>query len=322
MVSIANRFVLDSYMIEYIPGLNPGDKIDLNALGKKKMEDSLHSELFLSSLQEVFRNIAKRPEYAGIMDSEGKVKMLGAEAEKDLEYLIIKEKAWAREKGLSHGEWLLKKESNPANLAEMGITALLDRFLGDRFAVLRASDYDDYENGADNLIIDRESGAVICGIDDVISREGNDGENKKEDKVLHKMKRGGARLKYGLALKEGNLVPAQLRNVPIFYLSISKPELTELLSSLCHNDSPGVVEKRAFSQLMESMISQYHRFIDNDHISDRSLRANLESLEDPLEAMRAVVKDQFLFYLFLVFVFYFFDFCILFFFFIFLIFLF
>lgn len=271
--------------IEYLPGLNPGDKIDLSQFETKNKLES-HPERYLGSLQASLRFLSEKPGYKGFMDIEGKIIMSGPEANYDNNNIKLKESVWAQEKGLSWEEWTIKKESDPANLAEMGITLLFNRVLGEKFAVLRASDYDDYENGADNIIVDRESGAVICGIDDVLGREGDDGSQKKAAKIKNKMERGGARIKYGAAMKDGKLVPQSLEHVPLFYFSLSKQELSDLLYSLSENDRPGVKEKGIYQKLIGSLGDQYAQF-SADKSLHRSLQSNLASFLPSLEKMQS-----------------------------------
>lgn len=270
--------------IEYLPGLRPGDKIDLSQFESKKILEP-RPEYYLSSLQESLKSLSENPGYKGFMDMEGKIIMSGSEANYDNKNIQLKERAWAQEKGLSWEEWTIKKESDPANLAEMGITLLFNRVLGDKFAILRASDYDDYENGADNIIVDRESGAVICGIDDVLGRDGDDGSQKKAAKIKNKMERGGARIKYGAAMKDGKLVGQSLEHVPLFYFSLSKQELSDLLHSLTEHNKPGAKEKEIYKKLINSLSEQYGQF-STDKKLHRDLQKNLASFSPSLEKMR------------------------------------
>ncbi len=94
-----------------------------------------------------------------------------------------------------------KKEASKSNQAEMIITALLHKVLKERFLVVRASVFDDYKHGIDNLILDKETGAVICAFDEVLENEGDKerGAIKKIEKI--KDPRGKApRYLLGLAL--------------------------------------------------------------------------------------------------------------------------
>lgn len=276
--------------IEYLPGLNAGDKIDLSQFQREK-KMPWHPELQLPALQEKLRKLSGRPEYKDFVDKDGRILMTGPDGGYDQKNLEIKEKAWAREQRISHDNWLLKRESNPPNLAELGLTLLFDRVLGDKFFILRASDYDDYENGADNIIIDRASGAVICGVDDVLGNVGDDGGEKKEDKIRKKMAKGGINLKYGATINEGKLISKPLSNLPLFYFSLSKDELDSLLASLVHNDKPDAAEQKIYQKLIGSLSDQHAKF-SSDKSLNRNLQRNLVNFLPSLEKMKAKLTDQ------------------------------
>ena len=123
-----------------------------------------------------------------------------------------------------------KKEASKSNQAEMIITALLHKVLKERFLVVRASVFDDYKHGIDNLILDKETGAVICAFDEVLENEGDKerGAMKKIEKIKRIAVKGGTEAKYGVALKEQKLVRSSARNIPVFYLTLESKDLIEL----------------------------------------------------------------------------------------------
>lgn len=91
-----------------------------------------------------------------------------------------------------------RKEVAKSNQAEMAITALLHKMLKERFIVVRASTFDDYKHGMDNLILDRETGAVICAFDEVIRNEGDAAKAPvKLEKIKKAALKGGNEAKYG-----------------------------------------------------------------------------------------------------------------------------
>jgi len=157
---------------------------------------------------------------------------------------------------------------------------MLQRVLPDNFIVVRSSVYDDYNNGVDQLIIDRESGVVICGIDEVIDRQDNVGPSKKEEKIRQKMMRGGAKVKYGARVEGKNLVLDSLKNIPAFYLSLSPKELEILAKNLQENEV-SVYErdllKRLHSSLSEQLASYSHLDLNQD------LKIKLEDFFKSLE---------------------------------------
>ena len=108
-----------------------------------------------------------------------------------------------------------EKEKSRSNQAEMAITALLHRFLSERFLVVRASTFDDYKHGTDNVILDTETGAVVCAFDEVLR---NDSDQKQSPAKIEKIKKkaflGGTEVKYGFSLRDGKLNRERIREKP------------------------------------------------------------------------------------------------------------
>lgn len=154
---------------------------------------------------------------------------------------------------------LEKKEASKSNQAEIVITALLHKVLKDRFLVVRASVFDDYKHGIDNLILDKETGAVICAFDEVLENQGDRerGAVKKIEKIKKSAIRGGTEAKYGISLKEGQLTRAHTRNIPVFYLTLESKDLNELTDDLYNNEEMATeAESRLFAHLVGSIKEQ------------------------------------------------------------------
>ncbi|MCK9344510.1 MAG: hypothetical protein M0P64_00095 [Candidatus Pacebacteria bacterium] len=152
-----------------------------------------------------------------------------------------------------------RKEAAKSNQAEVAITALLHKMLKERFLVVRASTFDDYKHGMDNLILDRETGAVICAFDEVIRNEGDAGKTPvKLEKIKKAALKGGNEAKYGIALKDDTLVRSRLRNVPVFYLSLESKDLNALTNDLTNGfDSDATaLEQALFAHLVNSIKEQ------------------------------------------------------------------
>ena len=153
-----------------------------------------------------------------------------------------------------------KKEASKSNQAEMIITALLHKVLKERFLVVRASVFDDYKHGIDNLILDKETGAVICAFDEVLENEGDKerGAMKKIEKIKRIAVKGGTEAKYGVALKEQKLVRSSARNIPVFYLTLESKDLIELADDLFEHQegSTTKAEEKLFAHLVQSIKEQ------------------------------------------------------------------
>ncbi len=279
-----------------MPGIKIVGKIDLGRFGKSvdRFDRVPAPETYIPGLKIRLESLAGRlnSEYGDLVDKNGQIKMAGAEAASDCDLISVKEKAWAEESGKSLEAMAAAKEKNPANVAEIATTLLFDKVLSDDFIIVRASAHDDYENGADQLIVDKRTGAVICGLDDVIGHNGDDGGEKKKKKIDDKMKSGGARIRYGVAMNDSQLERKSLRHVPIFYFSLSKPELNSLLESLVSGSSDiSVAEKAVYEKLVSSLLSQAGEY-GADVSLHPELKDNLRSLAPSLEKMQAHIRPN------------------------------
>jgi len=137
------------------------------------------------------------------------------------------------------------------------LTVALNDTLKDKFIVARASLYDDYNNGFDLEIINKETGDTICGIDYVLGDENFDGGEKKEGKLKKIMDKGGATIKYGAKLENGVLTRAAIKNTPAFYLALKKIELNDLVSGLkTGGNKREEADKKIFNKLLSSLTGQ------------------------------------------------------------------
>lgn len=244
--------------IEYLENIQAGKKIDLSSLEKKN--SSLNPEKFLQKCRCLIElKINDYNEMAGMkwLNKEGMIDMFNhpVYSKYDFELVEAQKGAFASQSNQSVSEWQKKTELNPANLTELALTVILQKMLTDRYIIVRASTYDDYNNGTDQLIIDRETGNVVCGIDEVITRSNYNGPNKKEIKIKEKMLKGGFRVKYGAKFNKGKLILTGLQNIPAFYLSLDKEELAKL-SELLELDTISETEKKLFNKLKKSLLAQ------------------------------------------------------------------
>jgi hypothetical protein len=280
--------------IEYLPGVKPGAKIDLNNLPSRRFEkkNPPQPETYLPPLKlrlvEMSERLNDEYGYQSFFSRGGQIAMTDRAAE---ETMTAKEEEWAAETGKKPEDWRSAREKDPAAIAEMALTLLFDKILHKDFIVARASAYDDYENGADQLIINKKTGAVVCGLDDVLGHQGDDGGEKKEKKIDHKMKAGGATIKYGATVEHSRLVRKDLRHVPLFYFSLSKEELNDLLPAVS-GESAGLsnAEQEVFAKLVDSLAQQSGRFSQDASLHPR-LQANLQKFGPSLAKMLSYKKN-------------------------------
>lgn len=273
--------------IEYLPGIVPGKKINLSKFENKERFPS--PETYLEKLKLKLGNISERlnAEYGDFLDDNAQIKMEGDDLELSETIIRGKENLWASDVGKTREEMLNSREKNPANIAEIAATLLFDKVLNKDFIIVRASTYDDYENGADQLIIDKQSGAVICGLDDAILGESlKDTGEKKALKIDKKMKKGGAQIKYGATVNQGVLERRSLNNVPIFYFNLAKNEMNKILSSLS-SDNLEITseEKKVYTKLINSLLDQSNKYQEDVDLNPR-LKNNIHKFQPSLNKMK------------------------------------
>ncbi|MFA7087807.1 MAG: hypothetical protein WC146_00465 [Patescibacteria group bacterium] len=279
--------------INYIEGIKPGAKIDLSAFEKEKekkaKEKILRPEIHLERLKNKLVDLSKEVncEFGDFLDENGQINLVGTDSSQDAFLVSEQEKGFANDAGKKLTDWRRDKEINPASLTEMALTVVLHKFLKDDYIIARASAYDDYNNGIDQVIIDKKSGAVICGVDEVITYYKDGSAPKKEEKLSRKMAGGGARLKYGATVIDGRLARRSLNNIPAFYLALTNEDLLKLLSGIEEDDSGiNVSEIDVLTRLISSLEDQLN-LISGNYSQNQNLGNNLVKFKDSLNNIKS-----------------------------------
>ncbi|MDI6591712.1 MAG: hypothetical protein QME61_02115, partial [Patescibacteria group bacterium] len=121
--------------------------------------------------------------------------------------------------GLTPEEIKKEKLKKKGEQLEILTNLIFNKLLGPEFICVRTSLYDDWRNKVDELILEKETGNVVCAFDEVGDIMGPRFEAKKQ-KILEKNIKGGAEIKYGLGMENGKLVLKSQENIPIFYLAL------------------------------------------------------------------------------------------------------
>ncbi len=257
-----------------IVGQIPLDQLERGR--KKKSPESFASQV-RNDLKSLAENINER--YGEILESNGRIKITD---EADFKFIEIKEKAWAQESGLSLEDYRNKKEASSNSLAEQAITLSLAKVLGPRFLSVRSSAWDDYENGVDNLLLDLETGSVVCGFDEIVEGYGQDGGAKKEKKIMDKFVRGGSFVQYGIkSVGESGkeVVISKQTNLPTFFVSLTKDELSDLLENI-NKPEISESEKKVIGEMLSSLeyqvglMNDKSASVDNNRLAENLGRAN------------------------------------------------
>lgn len=204
-----------------------------------------------------------------LLDSEGRISSIDyqsvyTEAElKEFSDTLSKVEQKFSERGHRYRQdtehWKADKSKSKGSQTELAITCLLYKMLGERYLVARTNEYDDYTNGADNVLIDKETGVAICAFDEVYDREEQrTNAEKKQLKVLEIALAGGTDINFGVVSEEGVLKRGKQENLPIFYLGLNKEELNELLQEMGDDlNETTDFERLVYAKLMKSIAQQF-----------------------------------------------------------------
>jgi len=179
--------------------------------------------------------------------------------ESDKEWIKDLKGRWERSAiAESRWSWAFPKEKAlrdvpVGDVFEMLTTSILHKKLGKDFIVARTSEYDDARNKVDNIILERETGNIVCAFDEIGAASG-ERFNEKRNKVLERnWQRGGADLKYGLSLEKKagkmELKKGAVYQIPLFYLALPEEEIKKALHD------PGLEEK-IFQNFISSVNEQ------------------------------------------------------------------
>ena len=225
-----------------------------------------------------------------LLDSKASILMAGSSSlESDKKFVSDLENKWASEQRKTVDDWHKSKDRNPATIAEMAVTVVLHKLLGERFIVARSSTFDDYKYGVDNVLIDKETGAVVCGFDEVLGFEGDDGGEKKNKKIKETLSHGGTSLKYGATILDGQIKRQNLENIPTFFLSLSKDELNTLLLDLKINPSSTENEKKLILKMVTSLENQAEEA--KKIVLNYNLQKNLEKFATSIEIIKKQINQ-------------------------------
>lgn len=259
-------------------------KMDLSQFSKERrprfnLEESfkfLHQEL-----EQISREF--NDSYGDFIEKDGSIKMIGGD--EDLHKKVVATKS----------EMYGEKKDFP-QMAELAITVFLNKIIGDRFIVVRSSKYDDYEHGVDNVLVDKQTGFVVCGFDQVLGMGSNDGSDKKRDKVARINSRGGVMLDYGIKLDgEQKIRISKMRNIPAFFLGLTKDDLISLVNDMSSKENKGEdknsdLSKNVLSKIYKSLKEQEENIKNllKDSKNHRLL-SNVKNFEELLSFLQSKI---------------------------------
>ena len=208
--------------------LSPEANIGTKKENPKEIEIRENAEKVRDFMKEISKELKREGFPIG---NDGRIDMRAfekvyskGEVKRDNDYIKQKENLFNQEaldKGLSKEEIEKGKLMAEGERFEKLKTAVLYKAFKEKFVVARSSRYDDIKNGIDNIIIEKETGNIVCAVDDVATDENSKKFEEKKRKVMEKNMAGGAKLKYGITIDErGWMRKTELNNIPVFQLTL------------------------------------------------------------------------------------------------------
>ena len=245
-----------------MPGFNArqaGDNCKKHLFSSEKSR-AVNLEKYNPVFDKFFADLAAETnaDYPKLLRTDGSIDMDAggfefSDRDKDRQTLADCENFFASKLGQSLDQWKVEHPKAWGVIAEKAITAVLYKVLKNDFLVARTSIYDDYVNKVDDVIIDKENGSIICGLNKLDPVEGAGPDRYQE--ISKTISFGGAHLKYGVQLKDGKLLRRKLWSLPAFLLSVNTADLEKILPDI---DRAGISadELRVVSGLVDSMREQ------------------------------------------------------------------
>jgi len=160
-------------------------------------------------------------------------------------------------------------------------TIVFYKFLSEKFIIVRASFYDDVFNQVDNLIIEKETGNIVCAFDEVSATSGPEFA-KKQERFLRKNNINGARLKYGILSTEGGLTKGKIENIPIFYLALSPEIINEGIRNLSSLKEISDYERKLWTYFLTILKNQIARLKLEENLNE-TLKSRLLKFEEAIK---------------------------------------
>jgi hypothetical protein len=166
-----------------------------------------------------------------------------------------------------------RRENKPGFLLEKAVFVLFNKVLGKDYMFIKASDFDDIDNGMDFILMG-EDRIIACGFDGVIkgNNEKDYNDKKRGDRYEKKMKRirskaktEGAKLKYGIDVEETEeggkkIVKKEITHMPTVCLRLGDYDLNKLIEKMYEN--MGIVSDTEFEMFDKIMMGVNRQLIN------------------------------------------------------------
>ncbi len=247
------------------------------------MESAEEREKNAEKLRNLEKQISERLNVEGVpVDDTCRIRMDNFDGIYPAEH-IRKDRELAEKRERKYKEGKTENMKSDGEQLEALKTIVFNKFMGKDFIVARTSFYDDIINRVDNVILDKNTGNLVCALDEVASVSGKEFENKKGE-VLDRNKRENENmLKYGLHMEDGKIRPASADHFPLFYLALPSDRIKAAVNKLGLSlEEKTDYEAKLFSYFVSSIDTQIKTLKLYPHL-DNALKQSIFVFEDSLK---------------------------------------
>ena len=184
----------------------------------------------------------------------------------------------------------LEQAGRAGNLAEVAATILLHRGLQEKFVVVRAAAYDDIKHGLDTMMVNKETGEIVCAFDEVMGGKNDQRVEEKRKRQQEAIERGGVDLDYGFTIQDGKMVKQSFQHVPVFRLQLGRVEVNAALTESDSTEGLGPLGEQMLGGLINSLEQQTAEYLANPNVKP-AMREKLERYQSgSLVDMRATLQ--------------------------------
>lgn len=196
------------------------------------------------------------------------------------------------EEEASREAWKLHEREKDGALGEALVFSLLARALGDRYLVVRSSEFDDYFNGVDTLVVDKKTGETVCAFDEVVGGELGPRHKEKLEKNRKRVEQGEAfGVKYGLSVnREGKFVRTGCENLSGFALRLPKDTMLDLLRDVQPDTGLGDAEREVLLAMLNEARAQAQE-VARDLPDNPQATARLEHISTLITAIETASAE-------------------------------
>ena len=189
-------------------------------------------------------------------------------------------------------------------IVEISKTIFSDKLFNNKFVVVRTNKYDDYVNGIDEILIDKETGQPIAALD-LITYE-PDYEKESIEKSIERKKRKffakvlfGSFLKYSLYLdKNKKLRLGGFVDVPFLFIKFNFQDILNIIKADIENDDSKIKEigKNLIDEILKFYEEEIFNLENEETISIKesainNFLENFETLLPEIERLKEKYKN-------------------------------